>query len=83
MSSKFDSDITIVGGGLNGLTQALTLASADFSVTLVDALAPETALGAAFDGRVFAIAFAPAGCLRLWGSGTHWKKTPSPSTTLW
>lgn len=55
---SFDTDITIVGGGLNGLAQALALASADFKVTLIDAVPPQEALNAAFDGRVFAIAFA-------------------------
>lgn len=55
---SFDTDVTIVGGGLNGLTQALALASADFKVTLVDAVPQDVALAAEFDGRVFAIAFA-------------------------
>ena len=54
----FDTDVTIVGGGLNGLSMALALASADFKVALVDALDPQEALAAGFDGRVFAIAFA-------------------------
>lgn len=58
MARAFDTDVIIVGGGLNGLTMALALGSADFKVTLVDAVPPDEALGAAFDGRVFAIAFA-------------------------
>ncbi len=58
MAAGFDTDVIIVGGGLNGLTMALALGSADFAVTLVDAAAPKEALDAAFDGRVFAIAFA-------------------------
>lgn len=56
--NSFDTDVTIVGGGLNGLTQALALASADFKVTLIDAVPQDVALAAEFDGRVFAIAFA-------------------------
>lgn len=53
-----DSDVVIIGGGLNGLSMALALRSGGFRVTLVDALDPKDALDAGFDGRVFAIAFA-------------------------
>lgn len=57
-TSSHDTDIAIVGGGLNGLTMALAAASGGFSVTLIDALDPAHALDAGFDGRVFAIAYA-------------------------
>jgi len=55
---KLDSDILIVGGGLNGPALALALASGGLSVTMVDALALATLEGAAFDGRAYALALA-------------------------
>ncbi|MDR9393397.1 FAD-dependent monooxygenase [Roseovarius sp. SYSU LYC5161] len=57
-----DSDIVIVGGGLNGPALALALAQAGFSVTIVDALAEKVRKNAAFDGRAYALAL---GSVRL------------------
>ncbi len=57
-TQSYDSDVLIVGGGLNGLSMGLALASGGFEVTIVDALDPKVALAADFDGRVFAVAFA-------------------------
>lgn len=55
---RFDSDILIAGGGLNGPALALALAQAGFDVTVVDARpAPERA-GSNFDGRGYALALA-------------------------
>ncbi len=51
-----DSDILIVGGGLNGPALALALASAGQSVTLIDALPVKTRKTAGFDGRSYALA---------------------------
>ena len=52
----FDTDILITGGGLNGCTLALALASAGLRITLIDAQ-PLTAQQAnSFDGRSYAIA---------------------------
>jgi 2-octaprenyl-6-methoxyphenol hydroxylase len=52
----FDTDIAIVGGGLNGPALALALAAAGLRVTVIDALpkAPRTQDG--FDGRSYALA---------------------------
>jgi 2-octaprenyl-6-methoxyphenol hydroxylase len=52
----FDTDIAIVGGGLNGSALALALASEGLRVTLIDALpqAPRRQVG--FDGRSYALA---------------------------
>lgn len=55
---KFDTDIVIAGGGLNGTTMALALASGGFRVTLVDPVAKRTRKGAKFDGRSYAMAIA-------------------------
>jgi 2-octaprenyl-6-methoxyphenol hydroxylase len=71
MSGKFDCDVLIVGGGLNGLTMALAAAQGGFDVVVVDTIDPATAAGAEFDGRVFAIAFASCRMyqsLGLWGA---------------
>lgn len=54
----FDSDIAIVGGGLNGPALALALSLAGFSVTVIDSLPAKTRKNAAFDGRAYALALA-------------------------
>lgn len=53
---ELDSDILIVGGGLNGAAMALALAQSGFSVTLIDALPKATRALADFDGRGYALA---------------------------
>ena len=53
-----DSDIIIVGGGLNGTALALALAGEGFSVTLADALPRQTRTDPGFDGRAYALALA-------------------------
>jgi len=53
---NFDTDIAIVGGGLNGPALALALANSGLNVTVIDALpeAPRSEDG--FDGRSYALA---------------------------
>ena len=51
----FDADIVIAGGGLNGTTLALALASAGFGVTIVDPLAKASREAGDFDGRGYAL----------------------------
>jgi 2-octaprenyl-6-methoxyphenol hydroxylase len=53
-----DTDILIVGGGLNGPCLAIALAKAGLSCIVIDALAEETRAGADFDGRAYALALA-------------------------
>ena len=53
-----ESDAIIIGGGLNGSTMALALASAGLSVTIIDPLPQNTRADAAFDGRGYALAHA-------------------------
>jgi 2-octaprenyl-6-methoxyphenol hydroxylase len=55
---KANSDILIVGGGLNGPALALALAGGGLSVTIIDALPLETLKGDKFDGRAYALALA-------------------------
>ncbi len=70
-----DTDIAIVGGGLNGPALALALASAGFRVTLIDALPPGTTADPEFDGRAYAIALGSQRLLQgigVWGAvGDH------------
>jgi 2-octaprenyl-6-methoxyphenol hydroxylase len=64
---EMDSDIVIVGGGLNGSTLALALAQRGISVTVVDARPRPARENAAFDGRSYALAMASIQLLRAIG----------------
>ena len=67
---KFDTDIAIIGGGLNGTTLALALAAAGQTVTLIDALAADLRKDAEFDGRSYALALTSTRLLEgigIWG----------------
>lgn len=55
---KYDADIVISGGGLNGPALALALAQGGFRVTVVDARPAEDRAQAGFDGRAYALALA-------------------------
>ena len=78
MSEEFQSDVMIVGGGLNGLSMALACAAGGFQVTLVDALDPAQALDAKFDGRVFAISYASCRMYEALGLWAALKKDAQP-----
>ncbi len=53
---SFDTDIAIVGGGLNGNALALALASAGLRVTVLDAQPDAPRIAEGFDGRSYAVA---------------------------
>ena len=55
---EYDSDIVIVGGGLNGSALALALAQNGHTVTVIDALDITTRVDEGFDGRSYALALA-------------------------
>ncbi|MFU8776439.1 MAG: FAD-dependent monooxygenase [Roseovarius sp.] len=62
-----DSDLLIVGGGLNGPALALAAAQAGLSSTVIDALPEPTRKNAAFDGRAYALALASVRLLQNLG----------------
>lgn len=69
MAESFD--IVIAGGGLNGTTLALALASGGFQVALVDPVAHDVRAGQGFDGRGYALALTSQRLLNglgLWSS---------------
>ncbi len=51
-----DTDIAVIGGGLNGPLLALAMASQGHRVTVIDATAQSLRKNAAFDGRSYAVA---------------------------
>jgi 2-octaprenyl-6-methoxyphenol hydroxylase len=55
MPSIDSADVIIIGGGLIGLTQALTLAAHGISSHVIDRADPATMLAKGFDGRTSAI----------------------------
>jgi len=62
-----DSDILIVGGGLNGPALALAAARAGLSSTVIDALPAPMREAGDFDGRAYALALASVRLLRNLG----------------
>ncbi|MEM9575452.1 MAG: UbiH/UbiF/VisC/COQ6 family ubiquinone biosynthesis hydroxylase [Pseudomonadota bacterium] len=63
-SMSFDTEILIVGGGLNGPALALALAASGLHVTIADARPLETLKKAGFDGRSYAMALTSTRLLR-------------------
>ena len=64
---EHDTDIAIVGGGLNGPALAIALAKQGFRVTVIDSLSETVRKNAAFDGRAYALAMASVRLLRAIG----------------
>ena len=68
---KLDADILIVGGGLNGPTLALALASGGLSSVIIDTLPLATRRKPAFDGRAYALSLTSVrmlSVLGIWGA---------------
>ena len=76
---NFDDDILIAGGGLNGVTMALALASAGFAVTLVEPTSAEIHTAPDFDGRSYALAVSSMRVLKTLGV---WDQLPAPQPIL-
>ena len=62
-----DTDILIIGGGLNGPALALALAQGGLRVTVVDARPAQARGEAGFDGRAYALALASVRALSALG----------------
>lgn len=77
-SMRFDSDIVIVGGGLNGPVLALALASIGQSVIVIDALPLKTREKTGFDGRSYALALASSRLMQGIGVWDALKDTAQP-----
>ncbi len=73
-----DSDILIIGGGLNGPAMALALANSGHSVTVIDALPEAIRKNAAFDGRSYALALSSVRLLRAIGIWDRVEKHAQP-----
>lgn len=55
---RYDADVIVTGGGLNGPALALALARAGLTVTVIDAQPATARAEAGFDGRAYALALA-------------------------
>ena len=55
---NYDTDIAIVGGGLNGAMMGLALVEAGFTVTLIDSQSAKSQQDPNFDGRSYSLAIA-------------------------
>ena len=63
----YDSDLLIIGGGLNGPAMALAAAHAGLSATVIDAQPAAGLLRDDFDGRAYALALSSVRMLRALG----------------
>jgi 2-octaprenyl-6-methoxyphenol hydroxylase len=73
-----DTDILIVGGGLNGTAMALALAQVGFKITLVDNLSPDDHADPTFDGRAYALALTSQRMLSALGVWTLIQENSQP-----
>ena len=71
-------DVIIGGGGMVGLTLGLALARGGMTVAVADPLPKETVTGAAFDGRVSALAYAAVRMFRALGVWEHLESDAQP-----
>jgi len=70
----YDTDIAIVGGGLNGTALAIALSSGGFDVTLIDGSPAHSRASGDFDGRSYALALGSQrllAALGLWNALNH------------
>ena len=77
-----DSDVIIVGGGLNGPALALALAQGGLSVTLVDARPAPARAEPGFDGRAYALALASVRVLSALGVWRRVQAQAQPITGI-
>ena len=78
-SMGYDADIVIAGGGLNGTSLALALASAGLSVALIDPQPVSRRASTDFDGRGYALSIASMRVLKALGV---WQKITDQSQPI-
>lgn len=72
------SDITIIGGGLAGMTAAIGLADQGFEVTVVDRAPQADLTAASYDGRASALAYASCQLFEALGIWPHMEPYAQP-----
>ena len=77
-----ETDIAIIGGGLNGAALALALAREGFSVAVFDAAPVEARADEGFDGRATAIAAGSRAMLRKLGVWERVAETTEPISDI-
>jgi len=71
-------DITLIGGGMVGLTAAIGLAQSGFNVAVVERAPKGDLTAAEYDGRASALAFATCRMLEALGIWRHMEKFAQP-----
>lgn len=71
-------DVTVIGGGMVGLTAAIGLAQSGFDVAVVERAPKSDLTSAAYDGRASALAFATCRMLEALGIWHHMEKFAQP-----
>ena len=82
MSERIETDIAIIGGGLNGAALALALAREGFAVRVFDAAPLATRADEGFDGRATAIAAGSRTMLRALGVWGRVEDTVEPISDI-
>ena len=77
-----ETDIVIVGGGLNGSALALALASSGLRITIIDALPRRDRAQHDFDGRSYALALASTRVLHALGVWSHLEPRAQPMLAI-
>jgi len=75
---EINCDITVIGGGMVGLTAAIGLAQSGFDVAVVDRAPKGDLTAVAYDGRASALAFATCRMLEALGIWRHMEKFAQP-----
>lgn len=77
-NKQINCDITVIGGGMVGLTAAIGLAQSGFDVAVVDRAPKGDLTAVAYDGRASALAFATCRMLEALGIWRHMEKFAQP-----
>ena len=75
---NYDTDILVVGGGLNGSALAIAWASTGFDVVVVDRQSAAPKRADNFDGRAYALSHASCQMLKVLGVWAHTAKNAQP-----